>query len=59
MERPNRFWAKYFPVSPRPFKIPLSVLERYRQGQIKESVLIKVPANSFLNKNSPRKSPEK
>ena len=57
--KPRVFSIKEGLAAPRPFKIPFKVPERYRQGQIKDKVLMKVAANSFLNKTRPRKSPAK
>ena len=57
--KPRVFSIKEGLAAPRPFKIPFKVPERYRQGQINASVLIKVAANSFLKRANPKKSPAK
>ena len=54
---PSVFSQKVWLAAPNPFKMPFKVPDKYRQGHMKDSVLIKVPANSFLKSKSPSKFP--
>ena len=57
MPSPSVFNQNVWFAAPNPFKILFKVPDKYRQGQIKDSVLIKVPANSFLKSKSPSRLP--
>ena len=48
---------KVTPVLPRPFKMLVSVVFKYKNGQIQASTVMKFPARELENTNFPRKFP--